>query len=272
MKTCPKKIEGWTLITGASSGIGLAMSEHCAASGENLILTGRNADQLESLAAKLRIAYSVDIRIIIRDLAPSGSGESLAAEIIGAGLTVRYLINNAGFGTLSRFTELDHQTESEMMHVNILSLLALIRALLPDMVKSGSGKILNVASTAAFQPGPYMAVYFASKAFVLSFSQALGEELRDSGVTVTVLCPGPVRTGFQKRAGVRDSYYLKFASMEASSVAAAGHSGMLSGRSLVIPGLKNRIGVLIVKYVPRAMVNRFVAFLQFPEKSNASSL
>lgn len=254
------------MITGASSGIGLAFAERCAAGGDRLILTGRDGMRLEALAARLRRDAGAEVRIIPWDLALAGSGAGLGAELRKEDLRVASLINCAGFGAAGEFAGMDPALENEMIQLNIISLVALTRAALPWMLERRHGRIMNVASTAAFEPGPYMAVYYATKAFVLSFSEALGAELRNTGVTVTAFCPGPVRTGFQKRAGVPDSWQLKYASMDADKAAAAGLRGMARGKAVVIPGLGNLMGVWAVRFAPRALVTWGMAILQKPRK------
>lgn len=258
--------DGWTLITGATSGIGLELAERCAARGDKLILTARDASRLEALASRLRADSGAEVKVFPKDLSEARSGAALGAELRSAGLFVACLINNAGFGAAGEFVRMDPSREGEMIQVNMVSLVELTRAALPGMLERRHGRILNVASMAAFQPGPYMAVYYASKAFVLSFSEALGAELRNSGVTVTALCPGPVRTGFQARAGVPDTWQLKYASMDAGVVAAAGFRGMLRGKAVVVPGMGNRLGLLLVRLSPRSLVTRAMAILQGPRK------
>lgn len=258
--------DGWTLITGATSGIGLALAEQCAAQGDRLILTARNAAGLEALAARLKADAGVEAEVFPRDLSEARSGAALGGDLISAGFFVNRLINNAGFGSAGEFARMDPSREAEMMQVNMASLVELTRAFLPGMLERRHGRIMNVASTAAFEPGPYMAVYYACKAFVLSFSEALGAELRNTGVTVTALCPGPVRTGFQARAGIPDTWQLRYASMDAGAVAAAGLSSMKRGKAVVVPGMGNRLGLLLVRLAPRSLVTWGMAKLQGPRK------
>jgi len=193
---------GWALITGASSGIGKELCSRFARDGHSLVLTARSRDALMASAGALREAYRVRVEIIPMDLSIPGSAQRLAEEVRAKGIAPDFLVNNAGFGAHASFAEMPVGTERELIQVNMLSLIELTRAFLPGMLARRVGRILNVGSTASFQPGPFMAVYYACKAFVLSFSEALHEELRGTGVTVTVLCPGPTRSGFQKRAGV----------------------------------------------------------------------
>jgi len=255
-------MKNWTLITGATSGIGWTLAEKFAEGGHKLILTGRSLPKLDKAAADLKSRFRVDVRVMIADLALVGAGSNLAKDLELAGFEIECLVNNAGFGLLGPFPETDLKTEQDMLQVNLVSLVELTHALIKPMVMRGSGRILNVASTAAFQPGPYMAVYYASKAFVLSFSLALHEEQRNTKVTITVLCPGPTRTNFQLRAGIPNSSWLERSSMDASSVAKIGYQATMRGDSIAIPGLANRIFAYGVKVLPSAWVIRAVAKVQ----------
>ncbi len=255
-------MQRWTLITGATSGIGLALAEKFAKGGHHLILVGRNSIELEKAAKNLKDGLHIQVKVMIADLAVNGAGTRLAKELESAGLEIECLVNNAGFGLLGPFIKTNPVIEEEMINVNIISLVELTKALLRPMVLRKSGRILNVASMAGFQPGPYMAVYYASKAFVLSFSLALNEENRKSGVTVTVLCPGPTRTNFFGRAGINHSSLLTRISMEASAVAKTGYLATMRGDALAIPGIGNRLVALSVKFLPTSWVVRAVARIQ----------
>ena len=190
------------LITGASSGIGRELAGLFARDGYDLVLTARDGAALESLAASLRAAHGVDARVLVEDLSLPGSASRIVAALATEDLAVDVLVNNAGAGRLGLFLDSDLDCELGMMQLNMVSLVELTKPLARAMAKRGSGRILNVSSMGAFQPGPHMAIYYATKAFVQSFSEAIGEELRNSGVTVTALSPGPVRTAFTARAGV----------------------------------------------------------------------
>ncbi len=252
----------WTLVTGASSGIGLELARSCARRKHNLILTARRKDNLEVLAQELRRGVGIEVRVFAADLARPGSAEALWREIEKTELPVEHLVNNAGFGRGGSFASLPPGVQAEMIQLNAVSLMELTRLCLPAMLARRSGRILNVASTAAFQPGPYMAVYYATKAFVLSFSEALAEELRNTGVTVTALCPGLTRTEFQAWAGVRETRLTRMFTAEAADVAEAGYAAMMAGRRVVIPEIKNRIGALAARLAPRGLVLRVVGAMQ----------
>src|SRR5512137_1041621 len=211
------------LVTGASSGIGLELARCFAADGCRLVLVARKGNVLEALATDLRKAHKIQAQVITTDLAHPDAPARLLAHLQAAGLKVDVLVNNAGFGAQGRFAELPLQRQLEMLQVNITSLTHLTRLLLPGMIERHRGGILNVASTAAFQPGPGMAVYYATKAYVLSFTEALAEELAGTGVTVTALCPGPTQTNFAEAAGARTSRLFNKTAMSAASVAKTGH-------------------------------------------------
>jgi hypothetical protein len=247
------------LITGASGGIGLELARRFASGGYDLVLVARNAARLEELAAELR-RQGVAARVLARDLAVAGSPEELFRELAATGTAVDVLVNNAGFGTFGPFVETPLDKELEELQLNVVTLTHLTKKLLPAMLARRRGGILNVASTAAFQPGPLMAVYYATKAYVVSFSEALAEELRGTGLTVTALCPGPTATGFQQRSGMVISKLLPVA--DAASVARAGYDGFRAGKRLVIPGLLNKVGVQSVRVSPRVLATRLVKKMQ----------
>ena len=230
---------GWdtALITGASGGIGEEFAKLLASKGCNLVLSARSADKLETLARTLRERHPVRIETVALDLAAAGAATRLA------GFEVDVLVNNAGYGTFGPFAESDLEAELGQIQLNVTALTHLTRLLLPGMIQRGRGGILNVASTAAFQPGPLMAVYYATKAYVLSFSEALANELKGTGVKVSCLCPGPTKTGFNERANLGNGGLLskKSVMMEASEVALRGYQGLVKGKRLVIPGLLNKM-------------------------------
>jgi short-subunit dehydrogenase len=251
-----------TLITGASSGIGMELAGVCAAAGHDLVLVARNEPRLHALRENLAAGYGLRATVIPADLALPSAPETIEAAVNRLGLTIDVLINNAGFGTNGRFARLETQREMDELRVNIAALTHLTRLMLPAMLRRRSGRIMNVSSTAGFQAGPYMAVYYATKAYIISFTEALAEELRGSGVTATVLCPGPTRTEFQHRAGMRNvAIASDLLMMDPLSVARAGFEGMMKGRVMVIPGLSNRIGVSLVRLLPRRLVRRLVGEL-----------
>jgi len=231
------------LITGASGGIGEAFARIFAAKGHDLVLTARSEETLRRLAAQLSEQYRVCAEFVSADLSIPAGVDQLIAFLRTKSLQVDVLVNNAGFGAFGAFADGDLHEQLAQIQINVFTLTHLTRELLPAMVRRGHGKILNVASTAAFQPGPLMAVYYATKAYVLSFSEALWNELQGSGVTVTCLCPGPTRTGFMARARMGNPEVLAKSAvmMDADEVARRGFEGLQKGRRLVIPGLLNKV-------------------------------
>jgi len=252
------------LITGASSGIGLEMAGILAADGRELVLTARSEKRLEETAYRLASERSVPVHVRAADLSEPGGAERLYRSLESDGISVGALVNNAGFGTWGPFRETPASESLAMMRLNMEAVVHLTALCLPSMLDAGSGKILNVASTAAFQPGPLMAIYYATKAFVLHFSEALARELEGTGVTVTAFCPGPVRTGFGERAGIGRIGGLArmIRPMSAEEAARAGLVAMERGKPLVIPGLVNRMTALSAKLMPRRLTTRLVHRVQ----------
>lgn len=246
------------LITGASGGIGKELARCFAADGHDLVLLGRRREPLATLADELRGNHGVRCQVLVRDLAHAGEGTTVFAELDSLELPISVLVNNAGFGAHGPFVDTDLQRQLAMLRVNVEVLTELTWRFLPPMLEQGRGHVLNVASTAAFQPGPLMAVYYASKAYVLSFSEAIAEETRGGGVTVTALCPGPVATGFQEAAGMQGSRLLRVPGPDAATVARRGYDAMWKGRRLVIPGLANRVMAQSYRFTPRALMARVV--------------
>jgi len=231
------------LVTGASGGIGEELAKLIASKGVDLVLVARSGDKLQRLAESLTAAHKVQVHCLALDLSTPSSAAQVESFLESKKLSIDFLINNAGFGTFGPFVESDLAGELGQIQLNVTTLTHLTRLLLPAMVRRGKGRILNVASTAAFQPGPMMAVYYATKAYVLSFSEALANELKGTGVTSTCLCPGPTSTGFNARAKLGSGGMLskKSVMMEAATVARRGYDGMMKGRRLVIPGLLNKM-------------------------------
>jgi len=247
------------LITGASSGIGYELTKLFAGDGYNLVLVARSESKLEQIASELNKQFGVAVKVIAKDLSLSASPEEIWQELQNQGIIIDILVNNAGFATYGFFAENELQTELKMMQLNMVSLTHLTKLFLPEMVARRGGKILNIASTAAFQPGPLMAVYYASKAYVLSFSEALANELQGTGVTVTALCPGPTESGFQARANMENSKLVKDRSiMDATKVASIGYRGLLNNQTVIIPGLQNKFLALVVRFMPRNLVTQVV--------------
>ena len=251
------------LVTGASSGIGYELARLCARDGYDVVLVARGRETLAALAEELTGRCGVRATVLAMDLAEPAVPGLLAAALAQAGLQVDLLMNNAGVGRHGPFAESDLTTELRMIQVNISALTALTKLLLPGMLARRAGRVLNVASTAAFAPGPFMAVYYATKAYVLSFSEALAEELRGTGVTVTALCPGPTWTAFQARAGIEQSRLIRtrVGIMDAATVARAGYRGCLRGQRLVIPGWANTLVARGTPILPRSWVARVVRAL-----------
>jgi short-subunit dehydrogenase len=249
------------LITGATTGIGYELARLFARDKYELVLVARDAARLAAVSAEMQAISGLPVRVIAADLSRPESPWTIFEQV----KTVDCLVNNAGFGLCGPFVETDLKAELEMVQVNITSLMHLTKLFLKGMHERRSGRILNVASTAAFQPGPLMAIYYASKAFVLSFTEAIAEELRGSGITVTALCPGPTATEFQKRAHIEDIRLMKdkyLGMMSAAEAARIGYQGMQRGRVLVVPGFLNRLVVQSLRISPRAIVRRVSKRLQ----------
>ena len=238
------------IVTGASGGLGLEFARLLAVDRYDLVLIARSGDKLEAIAAELRDRHGVSVETLAMDL----SGPGAAADVLARVPECDVLINNAGFATNGRFDEIADERIREEVILDVLTLTELTRAYLPDMRASGSGRILNVASTAGFLPGPFMAVYYAAKAYVISFSQAVAEESRGTGVTVTCLCPGATATGFATRARASETLLFKRHVADAASVALAGYRGMMRGRDLVIPGISNKLVPLAARLSPRRLL------------------
>jgi uncharacterized protein len=257
------------LVTGASSGIGADLARELAQGGHDLVLVARGEDKLRALAAELEKAHSIRAQIIAADLAAPDAAVRLVAELEQRQLAVDVLINNAGYALYGRFAETDGQDELRMIQVNIVALTQLAKLLLPGMLARKKGRILNVASTAAFQPGPLMAVYYATKAYVLSLSEALANECDGTGVTVTALCPGPTSTGFQARASMQESKLVKGKEiMSSAEVARAGYRALMKGKAVIIPGASNKMLAQAIRFLPRSTVTRLVRSAQEREPSS----
>jgi short-subunit dehydrogenase len=251
------------LITGASSGIGYELARLFARDRYDLVLVAKSQQRLELTTGELSREFGVRIQAISKDLSLPEAPEDVAAALKGR-TRIDVLINDAGFATFGPFLEIPADVELEMMQLNMMALTRLSKLFAPEMVARRSGKILNVASTAAFMPGPLMAVYYASKAYVLSFSQALACELAPSGVGVSVLCPGPTHTGFQRRAKMERSKVFDSGVMDARSVARAGYRGLMQNKTVIIPGVRNKLTALFAKAAPRGLMPRLVLEFQKP--------
>jgi short-subunit dehydrogenase len=252
------------LITGASSGIGKALAANFAEFGYDLVLSARSVAKLEAVAGELQQRFGIAAHVLPADLESAGGAAELHAEVKRRGFTLSALVNNAGYGTFGEFKDLQLDSQLGMMQLNMTSLVALAHLFLSDLLAT-KGKMLNTASTAAFQPGPYMAVYYATKAFVLSFSEALAAELAESGVTVTALCPGPTASGFQDKAAMHHSGMVKGKQLPTSEeIARKGFRAMLRGRRVYIPGLKNWTLAQLPRISPRWLVTRIVIWVTGP--------
>lgn len=244
------------LITGASSGIGLELAKIFASKGINLIIVSRNVIELAKLGTELTAKYNnIYVEELEKDLSIPGAAEEVFDYVNSQGFTVDYLVNNAGFGDSGLFYKSDWKKQEKMINLNMLALTHLTRLFLPKMVKNKFGKILNLASTAGFQPGPLMSVYYATKAYVISFSEAIANELEGTGVTVTTLCPGPTKTGFQKTANVERTNLNNGKKLPtAKEVAEFGYKEMMKGKKIAIHGLRNKELAFLSHYAPKNMV------------------
>jgi len=246
------------LITGASAGLGVEFARQLAKRGHSLVLAARRHDRLEALADDLG-----DARAVAIDLSEKDAAAKLMAGLDKAGEQVEILVNNAGFGLIGRFAELDPRRLREMIDLNVGTLTDLCRAVAPGMIARKSGGIINVASTAAFQPGPKMAVYFATKSYVLSLSEALHEELKPHGVKVTCLCPGPTRTEFGDVAGFGGNGLFDRVAMDAPKVIAAGLDGLDRNDAVVVPGIMNKITAASTRFAPRPLVRKIAGAIKY---------
>ena len=250
------------LITGASFGIGLELARIFAREGYNLVLVARSADKLRQLASELEKAHGTRSLILATDLTEPGASAYVLDQTTRADIQVDVLVNNAGFGQYGLFAENDLEECLRQIQLNVTTLTHLTRLYLPAMIARKSGRILNVASTAAFQPGPLMAVYFATKAYVLHLSEALANELQETGVTVTCLCPGPTATEFQQRANIAGIRLTKYGTMTARTVAEDGYRALMTGKIVAISGFKNWLVAQSVRFAPRRMVAAMTRKLQ----------
>lgn len=251
-------MKGYTLITGATSGIGYELTMLFGKHNHDLILVARNEERLKKIQKKLDEGFGIDVIILKKDLTFEGDVEEIISFVERNNLVVDNLVNNAGAGSFGYFHEVDCKKDLDMIKVNIYALTRLTKYFLQKMIERNNGGILNVASTAAFQSGPIMSVYYATKAYVLSLTEAIQEEVKERGIKVTALCPGPVATEFQKRASVKKSKLSSGYMMDAKTVATIGYKGFMSGKTLIIPGLKNKILVQSLRILPRNLVRKVI--------------
>lgn len=254
---------GYALVTGASKGIGAALAEQLAADHWNLILVARGKEELEAQANALAAKHAIRALVLPTDLARPNAAFDLWARVSALGVRVDVLVNNAGFGLLGPFDKTPLERELDMIQVNVTALSELTKLAVPAMLERKQGWILNLASTAGFVPGPFMSVYYASKAYVLSFSEALASELSGSGVTVSALCPGPTRTQFSDTAeSSKSNLFQGGGVMEAEPVARAGLRGLFAGKAVIVPGFQNKLMIQTLRIAPRALVRRITRKLQ----------
>jgi uncharacterized protein len=253
---------GIALITGASEGIGKELAYLFAKDGHDLLLVARNIDKLNRIATEIEERYRRTIHIMAKDLSQPDVPRQIRDTCSSLGLQIDYLVNNAGFGLYGKFADQPLDVLINMIEVNIKSLTALTHYFLPDLLSKKSGGILNVGSIASFMPGPLMAVYYASKAYVLSFSEALAHELKESGIKVTALCPGPVKTRFAMRAKMRPSKLTEKNALDAFTVAKAGYDGLLQGKSIVVPGAGFRTLLFGTRFLPRNWIASSIMRIQ----------
>jgi uncharacterized protein len=251
------------LITGASSGIGLDLARLFARDRHDVILVARSEGKLHEVAAGLQREHGINADVVVADLAEPGAPREIVSTVVEKGIAIGALVNNAGYGLTGPFAENDLETELHMIQVNVVALTHLTKLVLPSMIARRSGRIMNLSSTAGFQAGPLMAVYYATKAYVLSFSEAIADELRNTGVTVTTLCPGPTETGFANVSKMTHTRLFTMSKpMRSVEVARIGYEAMKKGKGLVITGVRNKLLVQSTRISPRRVVTAVVRKLQ----------
>ncbi|RZS92558.1 SDR family NAD(P)-dependent oxidoreductase [Aquimarina brevivitae] len=251
------------LITGASSGIGLELAIVFARHNINLVLVARSEEKLQKIKATLESEYPIAVFLIIKDLTKPDAAKEVFETTTSNEITVDYLVNNAGFGDFGKFSENDWEKEKAMIDLNIIALTQLTKLYLPSMLSHNNGKILNVASVAAFMPGPLMAIYYATKAFVLHFSEAIANELNDTNITVTALCPGATKSSFSEVANMKDSKLFKSSNLPSSkTVAEYGYKAMMKGKTVAVHGWKNKLLLFTTRFIPRTIVTKLTRLIQ----------
>lgn len=249
----------YTLITGASSGIGYEFSKLFAKNGYNLVLVARDTDALEKVRQELMSMAHIHIITISKDLSLPQAPQEIYDTLQKQEISIDVLVNNAGFGLNGTFASLSLESQMQMIGLNVQALTALTHLFVQPMIEKKQGRILLVASTAGFVAGEYMAVYYATKAYVVSFAQAIGLELQEKGVSVSALCPGPTRTNFAKNANMELSLLFSMGTMESGKVAQIGYDGLMRGKRIIIPGLRNKLSVFALRFAPRNLANAIVA-------------
>jgi len=244
------------LITGASSGLGMELAKLFAADGADLVLVARREDRLNELAEKLRSDHGIQVYVLPKDLSKKSAPEEIFSQLEKENIQIDVVVNNAGFGNKGHIADLDIDLQLDMIQVNLVALTHLTRLFIPGIIERGYGGILNVGSLAGFQPGPNLAVYFATKAYVLSFTEALAEEISNPNIKITCLAPGPVKTEFGEKSDLEDSLLFKVSLMEMEPVVKAGYSGFRKGQTIVIPGLKQQIVPFLNRFTPRLLVRK----------------
>ncbi|MGI9534859.1 MAG: SDR family NAD(P)-dependent oxidoreductase [Thermodesulfobacteriota bacterium] len=257
---------GTALITGASSGIGLELARLFAGDGHDLVLVARREQLLIKVADELKSDFGVNVTVISKDLTLKDSTRDIYNQLTKAGTEISIVVNNAGFGAVGEFTELEYERQINMLNLNINALVSLSRLFLPGMLERNHGGILNVGSLAGFQPGPYASIYYATKAFVLSFTEGLTEELKGKKIKISCLAPGPTNTEFGEISGLDKSFLFKFGTMSAREVARQGYMGFKNGKTVVIPGFTNRLLPFLVRISPRILVRKITASLNKASK------
>ncbi|WEZ07364.1 SDR family NAD(P)-dependent oxidoreductase [Priestia flexa] len=252
--------KGYAWITGASGGIGRQLAYHFAEGGYSLVLVARSKEKLEELKKELENNYSISVLISIKDLSKQEEALKLYDEIKQQRITVQFLVNNAGFGLYGAFIETSWAEEADMIDLNIKTLTYLTKLFLPEMVERNEGRILNIASVASFLPGPLLAVYYATKAYVLSFTEALENELKDTNITISALCPGPTKTGFSDRANLSSSKLFESGALHVEDVAKVGYEQFMRGKTIIILGAK--VATMLPRFSPRKLITKVVRSMQ----------
>jgi len=244
------------LITGASSGIGMGLAKLFAVDGSDLVLVARREDRLNELAQELKSEHGIEVHVLPKDLSKKSAPKEIFTQLNKEKIQIDVVVNNAGFGNKGSIAELDTDLQVDMVQVNVAALTHLTSLFLPGIVERGYGGILNVGSLAGFQPGPNLAVYFATKAYVLSFTEALAEEISNPNIKISCLAPGPVRTEFGEKSDLEDSLLFKVSLMDMEPVVKAGYEGFRKGQTIVIPGLKQQIVPFLNRFTPRLLVRK----------------
>lgn len=250
------------LITGASSGIGWELAKLFAGDKSDLVLVARRKERLDALAEELKDEFGVDVYVLPKDLSDPEAPKEIFEELKAAGIDVDVVVNNAGFGLRGPFANIDMDGQIDMVQVNVVALTHLTRLFLPGIIERGRGGILNVGSLAGFQPGPNLAVYYATKAYVLSLTEAISEEITNPNIKISCLAPGPVRTEFGEKSALDDSLLFKMSLMDVGPVVREGYEGFRQGKVIVLPGIKQKLIPLFLRFTPRFLVRKIVKSLQ----------